>query len=166
MEEKKNVAQFFKFALFSCSAGIIEIGSFTLMNEVLIKTDFIQRLMTENPTFGRIMSSEYGPIYLIALILSVLWNFTINRKFTFKSAANVPIAMLKVFGYYLVFTPVSTVLGNFFTNRFAGFAAIEYIVLAITMVFNMLTEFLFCKFVVYLNQENTAIKETAAKDSE
>ncbi|MBR3768680.1 MAG: GtrA family protein [Clostridia bacterium] len=157
-ETKKSVFQFIKFALFSCSAGIIQIGSFTLMNEVLLNMDFMQKLIAENETFAKIMTNEYGPFYLIALILSVIWNFTFNRKFTFKSAANIPVAMLKVFGFYLVFTPVSTILGNYFTAQFATVTAIEYIVLGVTMLCNMITEYLFCKFVVYRNQENTAVK--------
>lgn len=157
-EAKKSIFQFIKFALFSCSAGIIQIGSFTLMNEVLMKTDFMQDLIASNETFAKIMTNEYGPFYLIALTLSVIWNFTFNRKFTFKSAANIPVAMLKVFGFYLIFTPVSTILGNFFTGKFADIAAIEYIVLGVTMACNMITEYLFCKFVVYKNQENTAVK--------
>ena len=156
---KKNVLQFIKFALFSASAGIIQAGSFTLMNEVLIKLPFIQNAMTNNETFARIMQNEYGPMYLIALLLSVIWNFTFNRKFTFKSAANIPIAMLKVIGYYAVFTPISTILGNYFTAHFADVTAIKYIVLGITMVTNMVTEFLFDKFVVFRNQENTAVKK-------
>ncbi len=155
---KKNIFQFIKFALFSCSAGIIQLGSFTLLNEVVLKTSFFQNLLAENETLAKIMTNEYGPFYLIALILSVVWNFTINRKFTFKSAANIPVAMLKVFIFYLVFTPVSTLLGNYFTAKFPTVPAIEYIVLAITMVTNMITEFLYCKFVVYKNQENTAVK--------
>lgn len=150
-DEKKGGGawQFIKFALFSASAGIIQLGSFTLMNEVLLKLDFIQNAMQNNPTFGKIMENEYGPIYLIALLLSVIWNFTFNRKFTFKSANNIPIAMLKVLGYYAVFTPISTILGNFFTAKYASVGAIEYIVLAITMITNMLTEFVFDKFVVF-----------------
>ncbi len=156
MVDKKNIFQFIKFALFSCSAGIIQIGSFTLLNEVVLKTSLFQQMLENNEAFAGIMTNEYGPIYLIALILSVVWNFTFNRKFTFKSAANIPIAMLKVFGFYLIFTPVSTILGNFFTEQFAGVPAIEYIVLGVTMLCNMITEYLFCKFVVYKNQENTA----------
>lgn len=155
---KKNIFQFIKFALFSASAGIIQIGSFTLMNEVLLKTEFMQNLIAENETFAKIMTNEYGPFYLIALLLSVIWNFTFNRKFTFKSAANIPVAMLKVLGFYVVFTPVSTILGNYFTGKFPGVPAIEYIVLGVTMACNMITEYLFCKFVVYKNQENTAEK--------
>lgn len=158
-ETKGGALQFIKFVLFSCSAGIIQIGSFTLMNEVLLNADFMQNLISSNETFAKIMTNEYGPIYLIALILSVIWNFTFNRKFTFKSAANIPIAMLKVFGFYLVFTPVSTVIGNYFTAKFASIGAIEYIVLGITMLCNMITEYLFCKFVVYRNQENTATNQ-------
>ena len=155
---EQNIFQFIKFALFSASAGLIQIVSFTLLNEVLMQTDFMQKIITENDTLGKILTNEYGPCYLIALILSVLWNFTINRKFTFKSAANIPVAMLKVFGFYLIFTPVSTILGIYFTDKFASFAAIEYIVLGVTMACNMITEYLFCKFVVYRNQENTAVK--------
>jgi len=161
-DEKKSkggVWQFIKFAFFSASAGIIQILSFTLMSEVIIKLPFLQNLMETNRTFAKIMSNEYGPMYLIALLLSVIWNFTFNRKFTFKSAANVPIAMLKVLAFYCVFTPVSTLLGNHFTAKFADVTAINYIVLACTMACNMITEFLYDKFVVFKGSENTAVKE-------
>ena len=161
-DEKKSkggVWQFIKFALFSASAGIIQVLSFTLMSEVIIKLPFLQNLMETNQTYAKIMSNEYGPMYLIALLLSVIWNFTFNRKFTFKSAANVPIAMLKVLAFYCVFTPVSTLLGNHFTAKFADVTAINYIVLACTMACNMITEFLYDKFVVFKGSENTAVKE-------
>ena len=157
-KSKGGVWQFIKFALFSASAGIIQILSFTLMKEVIIKLPFLQNLMETNRTFAKIMSNEYGPMYLIALLLSVIWNFTFNRKFTFKSAANVPIAMLKVLAFYCVFTPVSTLLGNF-TAKYADVTAINYIVLACTMACNMTTEFLYDKFVVFKGSENTAVKE-------
>ena len=91
---------------------------------------------------------------LLFLFLSVLFNFTVNRKFTFKSAANVPVAMLKVFGFYCVFTPLSIWWGNALTS--AGWN--EYLVLAFTMIVNMVTEFLFTRFVVYGNSINTAVK--------
>lgn len=160
-EEKKSkggVWQFIKFALFSASAGIIQILSFTLMSEVIIKLPALQNLMDTNKTFEKIMQNEYGPMYLIALLLSVIWNFTFNRKFTFKSANNVPIAMLKVLAFYCVFTPVSTLLGNHFTAKFADVAAINYIVLGCTMACNMIAEFLYDKFVVFRGSENTAVK--------
>lgn len=158
-KSKGGVWQFIKFALFSASAGIIQILSFTLTSEVIIKLPFLQNLMETNRTFSKIMSNEYGPMYLIALLLSVIWNFTFNRKFTFKSAANVPIAMLKVLAFYCVFTPVSTLLGNYFTAKYADVTAINYIVLACTMACNMTTEFLYDKFVVFKGSENTAVKE-------
>ena len=144
--KNNNALQAIKFALFSASAGIIQVGSFTLLNELVLPN-----INIENEKIMHILSSEYGVCYLIALTLSVIWNFTFNRRFTFKSAANIPIAMAKVFGFYLVFTPVSTVLGNMATDKGVN----EYIVLGLTMLSNMVLEYLFCKFVVYKGQENT-----------
>ncbi|MBR6633894.1 MAG: GtrA family protein [Clostridia bacterium] len=129
--EKSTLLQIVKFTLFSISAGIIQIASFTVLNEIV--------------------KLSYWPAYLISLILSVLWNFTVNRRFTFKSAANVPVAMAKVFGFYIVFTPLSTYLG--YLAEGAGIN--EYAVLIVTMLSNFVLEFLFCKFFVYRNQENT-----------
>lgn len=131
MSENKSVFQMIKFTLFSISAGVIQVASFSLLNELL--------------------KLDYWASYLTALVLSILWNFTLNRRYTFKSAANIPIAMAKVFGFYLVFTPLSTVLGNMAENSGIN----EYLVLAVTMLSNFVLEFLFCKFVVYRNQENT-----------
>lgn len=128
---RKSIWQMLKFTLFSVSAGLIEIVCFTLLNEIL--------------------QLKYWPAYLTALVLSVLWNFTLNRRYTFQSAANVPIAMAKVAGFYLIFTPLSTVLGQMAENGGVN----EYIVLAVTMIANFVLEFLFCKLVVYRGQENT-----------
>ena len=131
---KTSAWQVIKFTLFSISAGIIQIGSFTLINELL--------------------HWAYWPAYLTSLVLSVLWNFTLNRCYTFQSAANVPVAMAKVFGYYLIFTPLSTWLGALAE----GAGVNEYIVLVVTMLSNFVTEFRFCKLIVYRNQENTRTK--------
>ena len=131
MSDKKNILQVIKFTLFSVSAGVIQVLSFTLLNELL--------------------NIVYWPAYLTSLILSVVWNFTLNRRYTFQSVANVPIAMLKVFGFYAVFTPLSTWLGQLAENGGVN----EYIILAVTMLSNFILEFLFCKLVVYKNQENT-----------
>lgn len=141
------------------TVNFIVLLKYSPLSEVIIKLPFLQNLMETNRTFSKIMSNEYGPMYLIALLLSVIWNFTFNRKFTFKSAANVPIAMLKVLAFYCVFTPVSTLLGNYFTAKYADVTAINYIVLACTMACNMTTEFLYDKFVVFKGSENTAVKE-------
>ena len=87
-------------------------------------------------------------------MLSILWNFTLNRRYTFKSAANVPVAMMKVFGFYLVFTPLSTYLGSLAE----GVGVNDFIILIITMLLNFVLEFLFCKFVVYRGKEDTLEK--------
>ena len=115
---KKQFWQALKFTLFSISAGVIQIGSFALL-EIFIK--------------------DYWIPYLISLVLSILWNFTLNRRYTFKSAANVPVAMMKVFGFYLVFTPLSTYLGNLAESIGVN----DFIILIITMLSNFVLEFLF-----------------------
>ncbi|MDD3920003.1 MAG: GtrA family protein [Eubacteriales bacterium] len=127
LTKKQNIAQVVKFALFSVSAGVIQLITFTLLNELA--------------------HFPYWPAYLIALVLSVVYNFTVNRRFTFKSAKNVPLAMLQVACYYLVFTPLSTWWGDALTR--IGWN--EYVVLLGTMVINLATEYLFCRFVVYKN---------------
>ena len=124
-EKKTELLRTVKFVLFSASAGLIEIGSFTLLNEFSGWT--------------------YWPCYLIALVLSVIWNFTLNRRYTFQSANNVPVAMLKVFLFYLVFTPVSTWLEDFLTGK--GWN--EYLVTAINMFANFVLEYLYDRFIVF-----------------
>lgn len=124
-----------KFVLFSISAGVIQMGSFALLNELT--------------------GWSYWPCYLISLVLSVLWNFTLNRKFTFKSAANVPAAMAKVLAYYAVFTPLSTLLGNYLAEDLLWN---EYLVTAINMILNLGTEYLFQRFVVYGKNVDTSAK--------
>ncbi len=152
MTKKENAIQVLKFAAFSASAGIIQVVAFTLLNELLPQTE------SENAIAQWFFNSEYGASYLVALTLSVLWNFTFNRKFTFKSATNIPIAMLKVFGFYCVFTPVSVILGEMVAQKTTWEFA-EYIILGVTMLTNMATEFLFCRFFVYKDSMNTATKE-------
>ena len=137
MSAKENLMQTVKFALFSASAGIIQAGSYAALVFILKK----------------ITGSEPSHIvcYLPSLILSVLWNFTFNRKFTFKSANNVPIAMLKVAAYYLVFTPLSAYLGGLAEAH----GVIKPIIEAVTMLANFVTEFIYDKFVVFRGSENT-----------
>ena len=127
LSSRENIFQMLKFTLFSISAGLIQIAVFTLLNEVC--------------------RFAYWPAYLIALLVSVLYNFTLNRRFTFKSAANIPIAMIKVLMYYAVFTPLSTWWGDALT----AIRWNDYIVLAGTMIINFVTEFLYCRFFVYRN---------------
>lgn len=126
-----------KFLLFSVSAGVIQMASFALLTEFA--------------------GWSYWPCYLISLILSVLWNFTFNRKFTFQSATNVPKAMLKVLAYYAVFTPTTTVLGEFLVGTLGWN---DYLVTALNMILNFVTEYLYQRFFVFGNSLNTAKKVT------
>lgn len=135
-DKRKEFLRTVKFILFSISAGVIQAVSFTLFNEL--------------------MHLKYWISYLIALVLSVLWNFTLNRKFTFQSANNIPIAMAKVAAYYIVFTPLSTWWTAVLTEK-AGVN--EYIVLALTMLVNFVTEYLYQRFIVFGKSIDTAIKE-------
>lgn len=129
----KELMRTIKFTLFSISAGLIEIGSFAFMNELL--------------------KLDYWVSYLVALVLSVIWNFTLNRKFTFKSAANVPVAMLKVAAFYCVFTPLSTLLEKYLTETAMWN---EYVVTLMNMVINFVSEYLYDRFVVFRNSIDTA----------
>ena len=123
MKEWKRVL---KFVLFSASAGLIEIGAFALLNEFL--------------------HLPYWLSYLIALVLSVLWNFALNRKFTFKSTANVPVAMAKVAAYYAVFTPLTSWLEHVYTMQWGWN---EYLATFTNMVLNLVTEFLYQRYFVF-----------------
>lgn len=139
MKEKKENSfkewiRVLKFTLISISAGIIQVGTFALFNDVF--------------------NWNYWVGYLTSLLLSILWNFTINRKVTFKAANNVKVAMLLVLAFYAVFTPVSTVLGEIAENSGVN----EYLVLAVTMISNFVLEFLYTRYFVYRNSCDTAVK--------
>ena len=133
-EKMREFIRVVKFLFISISAALIQLGSFALFNDLF--------------KWG------YWVSYLISLLLSVLWNFTINRKFTFIAANNVKIAMLLVLAFYAVFTPVSTILGNLAE----GSGVNEYIVLIVTMLANFVLEFLYTRYIVYHNSCDTASK--------
>ena len=141
--KKKEVLRALKFVMFSISAGVIEIGVFTLLNELT--------------------GWSYWPCYLIALVCSVVWNFTLNRKFTFQSASNVPKAMLLVFLFYCVFTPVSTILGNYLAETLHWN---EYLVTGINMALNLTTEYLYDTFVVFRGSIDTNDRAKKQKEKE
>lgn len=134
-EKKKEWLRTVKFTLFSLSAGLIQIGSFALLTEGLDLTPWLS--------------------HLISLVLSVVWNFTLNRKFTFHSANNIPLAMLQVAAFYLVFTPLSTWWTAALTEG-AGWN--KFLVELLTMLTNFVTEYLFQRFVVFRNSIDTAKK--------
>ena len=139
--EKKEVIRTIKFVLVSASAGIVELVVFTLMNELT--------------------GLKYWPCYLTALICSVIWCFTINRRYTFQSTKNVPRAMAMVLAFYAVFTPATTILGNYLAETLHWN---EYLVTAINMLLNLSLEYLYDTFVVYRNEMDN--NDIAAKKRE
>ena len=128
MKQTKEWVRVLKFVLFSASAGVIQFGSFALLNEFT--------------------GWRYWPCYLISLLLSILWNFTFNRRFTFKSKANITKAMLLVLAFYAVFTPATTLLGDWLAEDLLWN---EYVVTIINMLLNLSLEYLYQRFVVYRN---------------
>ncbi len=142
-KNRSELIRTIKFVLFSISAGVIEIGVFTVLYELL--------------------HWEYWVAYLIALVLSVVWNFTLNREFTFRSANNVPVAMLKVAAYYAVFTPVTTVLGNYLEGS-CGWNGM--LVTIMNMLLNFVTEYLYDRFVVFGKTIDTNSRAQAQSRSE
>ena len=141
--EKKEWIRTLKFLLFSISAGIVQMGSFALMSIFL------------DDTYYRLKS-------YIAITLSVVWNFTINRKLTFKSANNVKIAMLKTLCFYIVFAPLSIELGDLYLVKTLGWN--EFIVMFCSMIINFVTEFLYQRFFVYGKSVDTAVKKNKKKE--
>lgn len=129
---KAELLRSVKLLLFSVSAGAIEAGAFALLNELL--------------------QWSYWPCYLIALVLSVVWNFTLNRRYTFQSANNVPAAMCKVFAFYCVFTPLSTLLGSYLADVLLWN---EYLVTGLNMITNFVLEFLYDRFYVFRDSIDT-----------
>ncbi len=132
MTKYKELIRAVKFTLISVSAGIVQTLSFTLLNELL--------------------HANYWVAYLVSLVLSVIWNFTINRKFTFKSSNNIKLSMLLVVIFYAIFTPVSTYLGQLAEASGTN----EYIVLAVSMISNLILEYLYTRYIVYRNSCDTA----------
>ena len=133
---KENITQITKFLLFSISAGIIQVIVFSLMLELL--------------------HIPYWGSYLTALIASVIYNFTVNRRFTFKSINNIPLAMIQLGIYYAIFTPLSTWWGD----ALVGIGWHDYLVLGLTMVANLVTEFCVSRFIIYRNSMNTRVSQT------
>lgn len=134
--KKKELWRTIKFTLFSISAGIIQTVSFELLDKVV--------------------KCDYWISYLVALVLSVIWNFTLNRKYTFYSAGNIPVAMLKVAAFYAVFTPLSTLWGHWLTGENIGWN--NDVVFVMTMLINFVTEYLYDRFVVFGKTLDTAKK--------
>lgn len=141
MNKKKELIRTIKYALIAASAGLIQEGTFQL--------------------FQNGFHWKYWISYGVSLVLSVIWNFTINRKYTFKSANNIPVAMLKVAAYYAVFTPVTMILGNYLVETLGMNATVIQL---LTMLLNFVTEFLYQRFFVFGKSIDTNAQAQAEKE--
>ena len=140
-KDMKEIIRAVKFAIVSMSAGIVELGVFTLMNEF--------------------SGLKYWPCYLTALIASVVWCYTVNRRYTFKSGKPIPVVLAYAAAFYAVFTPATTVLGNYLAETLLWN---EYLVTIINMTINLVTEYLYDTYVVYRNNmDNNSIAEKEKK---
>lgn len=144
-KDRKELFRAIKFAIVSMSAGIVELGTFTLMNELT--------------------NLKYWPCYLTALIASIIWCYTVNRRYTFKSGKSIPVVLAYAAGFYAVFTPATTILGNYLAETLMWN---EYIVTIINMTLNLVLEYLYDTYVVYRNDmdnNSLAMKEKAKKEA-
>ncbi|MCL2890522.1 MAG: GtrA family protein [Methanomassiliicoccaceae archaeon] len=141
---KDSGIMFIKFFAFSLGAGIIQLITFTALNEGL--------------------HLNYWLSYTIALVLSVVYNFTVNRRFTFRSVNNIPKAMFLVFLFYCVFSPYSIWLMDYLTDgSLFGFGSgwNEYVALIFIMIQNLIFEFIWWRLVVFKGSINSRLKKTA-----
>lgn len=136
MKNKNELIRKIKFTLFSISAGLIEILLFTILDHFT--------------------NWNYWANYLIALIASVIWNFTLNRQYTFKSANNIPVAMFKIAIFYLIFTPVSTVLGNYLAETLGWN---DTLVTILNMICNFVLEYLYDTYFVFRGSIDTKVNK-------
>lgn len=153
-EKKKELLRAIKYTLIAMSAGLIQFGLTALCNEVIKLNNAIS--------------------YFIALVASVIWNFTINRKYTFKAANNITKAMFLVFLYYLVFTPLSLLFVAYLGDgiviaedvyKISNYLGWHWLIgFGINIFINFITEFLFQKFVVFRNSIDT--NDLAKKEQE
>jgi putative flippase GtrA len=143
VRKSREALRIVKFVLFSASAGLIQASTIALLEN-----------FTGLPSWA---------CYLCGLVLSVLWNFTLNRKFTFQSANNVPIAMAKVAAYYAVFTPLSTWGVKLLTEQCGWHPALAD---GLAMLTNLVTEFLYQRFVVFGGSIDTAVPKEKREMSE
>ena len=114
------------------SAAVVELSSFALCDSFFGLDPWVSQLISQ--------------------ILSVLWNFTINRRFTFQSAGNVPVAMAKVALFYVFFTPATTWLTAWLTEEHLWN---EYLVKAMVMLSNLILEYLYQRFFVFKDSLDT-----------
>ena len=150
---KKELWRAVKFTLFSISAGAIQA-----ISSLLLKLVILDRVMNPNATMTFIIKQPTSTFIAdtVGLALSVLWNFTFNRKFTFKAANNVPLAMLLAFVFYIPFYPFQIWYVPMVEQGLASIGGWGYVIgLGTCMIINFVLEFLWQKFVVFRGKVDT-----------
>lgn len=145
-EKRKGVLQFIKYALCAASAGIIQLALFSILQAVIPQSGKTIRFIVEDMDLVTFISTT------VALCASILWNFTFNRKFTFKDAGNVPKAMLLAFLFYVPFYPFQTWYVHTIKSLLLGPLSTQasgIIAEGSVMVINFVLEFMWQKFVVF-----------------
>lgn len=142
---KAAIIQAIKFTLLSITAAGVEVASFALLEWLRLSTDWYPIWVSQS----------------VSLALSVIYNFTVNRQFTFKSSNNIPIAMLKVALFYAFFIPLSSWAVQVLSDL--GWA--NWLLKGLSLIVNFIGEFLWWKFFVFRGSENTnnLAKKQAAK---
>ncbi len=144
---KKEFLRAVKFTLFSISAGVIQI-----ISSFLLKLLILDRIIPADKTINFIIEQPLETFIAetVGLALSIIWNFTFNRKFTFKAANNVPVAMLLAFVFYVPFYPFQTWYIAAVEKSLANIGEWGFVIAQITvMIINFVLEYLWQTFVVF-----------------
>ena len=160
-EKRKGVMQFIKYALCAASAGIIQIVLFSILQAVIPSNGKTIHFIVEDMDLVTFIATT------VALCASILWNFTFNRKFTFKDAGNVPKAMILAFLFYVPFYPFQTWYVHTIKSLLVeaiGTDGAGIIAEGTVMIINFALEFMWQKFVVFRKPKDK--KENKTEENE
>lgn len=153
--KRKTAVQVLKYAVCTASAGILQFVSFTILQAVIPENIGTIYFIVEDMSLATFIATT------IALALSILWNFTINRKFTFKAAGNVARAMILAFLFYVPFYPFQTWYVHTVKMALGNTDAAGLLAEATVMLINGVLEFCWQKFFIYRKEADTAVDKHA-----
>lgn len=161
-EKRKGVMQFIKYALCAASAGIIQIVLFSILQAVIPSNGKTIHFIVEDMDLVTFIATT------VALCASILWNFTFNRKFTFKDAGNVPRAMILAFLFYVPFYPFQTWYVHTIKSLLVeaiGTDGAGIIAEGSVMIINFALEFMWQKFVVFRKPKDKKENKTEGNEN-
>lgn len=161
-EKRKGVMQFIKYALCAASAGIIQIVLFSILQAVIPSNGKTIHFIVEDMDLVTFIATT------VALCASILWNFTFNRKFTFKDAGNVPKAMILAFLFYVPFYPFQTWYVHTIKSLLVeaiGTDGAGIIAEGTVMIINFALEFMWQKFVVFRKPKDKQENKTEENEN-